>query len=51
MDLPIDVVYEVSLRSLQNVPVDAPNASNTLPDRQVSLSKGSPATFAALEAI
>ena len=51
MDLPMDVVFEVSLRSLQNVPVDAPNASNTFPDRHVSPSKGSPATFPALEAI
>jgi hypothetical protein len=53
MDLPMDVVFEVSLRSLRRCAsaVDETDASKTLPDCYVSLSKGSPATFQTLEAI
>ena len=54
MDLPMDVVFEVSLRSLQKrASASGRNRCkcNTLPDCDVSPSRGSPAPFTALEAI
>ena len=50
MDLPMDVVYEVSLRTISSK-CGRPNIANNLPDCHVSCSKGSPAIIPALEAI
>ena len=51
MDMPMEVVFEVSLLvpCLQNV--DAPMLEAPLPDCHVSRSKGSPASFPDLETI